>query len=130
MAGGNPNKNKGDIFERAILEYLRTWFPRASRDDLTGQPVDMGDIYGVRDSYGRLITLQLKNYRNLATAVREGTEGAAKQAEAADNGLYAAIIKKPRDTAPSNQYVVMPLAAFVTLIHKPTTNKGKENDQQ
>jgi hypothetical protein len=109
---GNPQKTKGDQFERDIHRTLETaglwcWRPRA------GYPHDIGDILTNR------FTLQAKAFRDVARGIREGNQGLVRQlpvARTEHDVTWGAVVVK-RHQAPVDQaHVVMTLATFTQLL--------------
>lgn len=71
----NPAKNKGDAAEREIAKLLadRLGLP-VKRKLGAGRAEDTGDLYGLPDC-----TAQVKNYTDIARAIREGLPGSVAQ---------------------------------------------------
>ena len=105
----NPNKAKGSKFELDVERYLQGEGLDAKRPRQTGNR-DVGDLHVEGDWI-----LQLKNWANIASAVREGSAGAVVQAEHAGRPYGAAVIKKPRGSI-ADAYVVLPLRLFARLL--------------
>lgn len=106
----NPNKTKGTRFESAVTKVLvaaglTAWMPRQ-----TGRH-DVGDIH-----VGTDLILQAKAWKDMTGAIRVGTAAAQVQAGHANREFGAAVIKKPRGRI-EDAYVVMPLHAFIRLLH-------------
>jgi hypothetical protein len=108
----NPNKIKGDTFERSIVDYLRESGFNVDRTR-AGWVDDRGDIHGIsRD--GIAFTLECKNHR------RDNLPGwiAELYSEVTNNrGVLGAVIHKRRGTTiASDQYATLPLGMLVQLI--------------
>ena len=108
----NPNKIKGDAFERSIVEYLRERGFDADRTR-AGWADDRGDIHGIaRNSIP--FTFECKNH------ARDNLPGWISElhTEVANNrGFLGAVIHKRRGTtiAP-DQYATLPLGMLVQLL--------------
>jgi hypothetical protein len=108
----NPNKIKGDTFERSIVDYLRESGFNVDRTR-AGWVDDRGDIHGIsRD--GIAFTLECKNHS------RDNLPGwiAELYAEITNNrGFLGAVIHKRRGTTiASDQYATLPLGMLVQLL--------------
>jgi hypothetical protein len=108
----NPNKIKGDSFERSIVEYLRERGFDADRTR-AGWADDRGDIHGItRNSIP--FTFECKNH------ARDNLPGwiAELHTEVANNkGFLGAVIHKRRGTTiASDQYATLPLRMLVQLL--------------
>jgi hypothetical protein len=103
-------KRKGTAHESAIVRYLNERGIPARRVAQTGA-LDVGDVHGIDPFVG-----QAKNYRDLATALRDGVDGAVVQAKrvGADR-LPVAFIKRPRKSV-ADVYAVMPLSTFADVL--------------
>ena len=110
-------KAAGARFERQIADFLRDNLDdRIDRKVRTGAR-DTGDIANVRDSHGRRLVLECKDYGGRlqpAQWVREArTEAANDQARA---GIV--IAKRRGTTRPEDQWVLMDLETLTQLITK------------
>ena len=105
----NPNKAKGTRHETDIVNYLNDEGLSVYRP-APGGPRDTGDIHGLPD-----FAIQAKNWKNVADAVREGTDGAEKQRENLGVPFGINIVKRPRRPI-SDAYVVMRLSTFVRML--------------
>ena len=108
----NPNKNKGDAFERSIVNYFRESGFNADRTR-AGWTDDRGDIHGIsRDNL--VFTLECKNHR------RDNLPGwiAELYSEITNNrGFLGAVIhKRSGTTVASDQYATLPLGMLVQLL--------------
>ena len=104
----NPQKNKGDGFERLIVKYLQSQGINAQRTR-AGWTADRGDISGVRG-----LVLECKNHKSpdLSGWVKE------LEHECDNAGAEAGVIihKRHRYTEARDQYVTLPLHMFVRLL--------------
>lgn len=106
----NPNKRKGTQWESDVVRYLKAHgVPSAHRVAQTGR-YDSGDIHGVEP-----FILQAKNYDNLASALRLGTEGAHQQAVVA-GALFGAAVIKRRGKGTQGAYVAMDMPTFLRVL--------------
>lgn len=104
----NPNKAKGTAHETNIVNFLASEGITANRVVQTGAK-DTGDIHT-----GDFV-LQAKNWHDISSALREGTDGAQRQAEHAGKPFGVAVIKRPRKGI-ADAYVAMPLRVFARLL--------------
>jgi Restriction endonuclease len=108
----NPNKIKGDTFERSIVEYLRERGFNADRTR-AGWADDRGDIHGIARNQIPF-TFECKNHR------RDNLPGwiAELHSEVANNkGFLGAVIhKRSGTTIASDQYATLPLGMLVQLL--------------
>ncbi len=85
----NPSKRKGD---RAELEVQGMWRDHvgvfARRALGAGRKDDIGDIHGVPDT-----VIQVANYANVATAVREKPRECERQQETAGTTFGATFVR-------------------------------------
>lgn len=103
-------KRKGTAHESAIVRYLNDRGIPARRVAQTGA-LDVGDVHGIDPFVG-----QAKNYRDLATALRDGVDGAVVQAKRVSAGaLPVAFVKRPRKGV-ADVYAVMPLSTFADVL--------------
>lgn len=108
-------KQAGARFERQVADYLRDNLDdHIDRKVQTGTK-DTGDIANVRDSHGRLLAIECKDYGgklNLPQWLREvEAERLNYKAE-----IGVVIAKKRGTTDPAKQYVVMELNQLVKLL--------------
>lgn len=107
----NPRKAKGTAFERDVKGYAnkmlgqRTHVHRPVQD----QPYDVGDLHGVSP-----FIIQAKNWKNLVGALREGLDGAVKQAKNAGERWGVAVIKRHQRNV-REAYTVMRLEDWLTF---------------
>ena len=111
-------KQAGARFERLIADHLaRELDDRIDRRVKTGA-ADKGDIAGVRDSHGRRIVIEAKDYGGRLEPsiwIREAHQEATN--DQAHVGLVAA--KRRGTTAPGDQWVLMTLDDLVKLLQQP-----------
>jgi hypothetical protein len=104
----NPQKNKGDKFERDTITYLREHGFGVDRTR-AGWSDDRGDIHGV-DGF----TWECKNWRTISLPlwIRE------LETECVNNGteLGAVVHKKRGTTDMGEQYATLPLRMLVQLL--------------
>lgn len=105
----NPAKAKGTAHETAIVRHLQAGGIPARRVAQTGA-VDTGDIHGVSP-----FVIQAKAWRDIPSALREGVDGARRQASAAGESFGVAVVKRPRRPV-GDSYVVMSLDDFARLL--------------
>ena len=112
----SANKRKGTAAESAVRDYLAAELADVDGVDprrvaQTGA-LDTGDIHGV-DPF----VLQVKAWKDIAGALREGLAGAVVQAERAGRPYGAAVIKRPRKPI-SDAAVVLRLSDFARLLRE------------
>lgn len=100
----NPNKIKGDSFERSIRDHLAAYGVTVERTR-AGYARDAGDLHIGRDGTKPRAILSAKNRRTWAVAqwLRE-LEAQRIEARAVHGAL---VIKRPGVSDPGQQYVVM-----------------------
>lgn len=108
-------KAAGTRFERSIADHLA-----ATLDDRIDRQVkrgarDRGDIANVRDSHGRKITIEAKDYGGRLVPT-EWVKEAHREAENA--GAYAGVVvaKRKGVTAPGKQWCVMTVDDLTRLL--------------
>lgn len=107
----NPNKRKGSAWELAIRKYLREHGIDAFKPYEAGH-ADAGDIAGIDPFVG-----QAKDWRSWTDAIREGLDGAERQARVAGQPYGVAIVKRARRPVGA-AYVVMTLATFAAILRR------------
>lgn len=88
----NPRKQKGTKWESDLRAYLNNILKDHTvvyRPAQNG-PRDTGDLHGVEP-----FIIQCKAWANVAAAIREGLEGAVRQAKEAKQRYGVAMIKLP-----------------------------------
>lgn len=110
----NPSKAKGNLWEAAVLKFLReNGLPRSYKPrQESGR--DIGDLHAAD------AVLQAKDWKSWEAAIREGLDGAVLQAAAWDeragtNSVPAAVVKRARRPV-GDAYVVLRLSDFVRLL--------------
>lgn len=110
----NPQKRKGDAFERDIVRYFRDAGYDVDRTR-AGWSDDRGDIHGIKGPSGTF-TIECKNHRkmDLPTWFRE------LDAESRNNGgtLGAVIHKRIGVSEAEEQYVSFPLRMLLQLLRE------------
>jgi len=104
----NPQKAKGTRWETAVTRFLRDAGLYAYKPRQEGFR-DVGDIHVPP------FTLQAKDWKDLAGALREGTDGARAQRIHAGLPFGAAVIKRARRPV-EDAYVVVRLGDFPDLV--------------
>lgn len=107
----NANKAKGTAWELAVRRYLREQGIDAFKPYEEGHE-DAGDVHGIDPFIG-----QAKDWRSWEAAIREGLDGAEKQARVAGQPFAVAIVKRARRPAAA-AYVVMTLATFAAILRR------------
>lgn len=104
----NPQKRKGDGFERDIVDYLRSQGFTVDRTR-AGWADDRGDIHGI-DGF----TWECKNHKALTLAGWIGE--LLTECRNAGTTLGAVVHKKRGVAEPSEQYATLPLGMLVQLL--------------
>lgn len=117
----NASKKKGTDFEsQVVLPFIKIWKPEAERRTLAGNK-DKGDIYIPGE---KRFVLELKCHKDmkLAAWVEEA------RVEAGNAGVpFGVVIHKRRGTrTPGEQYVTMPLFAFLGLVYGEPPEPGND----
>ena len=106
----NPQKRKGDAFERDVLDELQgslgRLMPRLRRTK-AGAALDIGDIEG-----DDLVAYECRNYRDMNVA--KAVDDAADHADTAGVQWYVAILKR-RMRPVQEAYAVMPLWQYAEM---------------
>jgi Holliday junction resolvase len=109
----NPQKIKGDSYERSIVDYLRESGFTADRTR-AGWVDDRGDIHGVTSPEGKPFTFECKNHRG------DSLPGWIKELQREINnagGVVGVVVhKKHGTTLPSEQFATLPLGMLVQLL--------------
>jgi len=105
----SAQRAKGTAWETAVTRYLQDGGLWAERKAMTVP--DAGDVNVGPD----VVTLQLKAYKDLTAALREGVEGAAIQGRVAGTPWNAAVLKRARKGV-GDAYVAMTLAQYRELL--------------
>lgn len=107
----SANKAKGTRWEVAVRDYLKSRGINAYRPAQEGFR-DTGDLHGV-DPFA----VQCKDWRDVTSAIREGLDGAQKQAANSGQPFGVAVVKRARKPV-SEAYVVLRLEDFATLVER------------
>ena len=118
----NVKKEKGDKFERAVLNTIQDAPLAAYRTFNAGIPSDAGDIH-IRASSN--VVVQCKNVVRLNLA--EWTTDARRQANQAaqhalENAVGVVVVKRRGHSNTARSYVVCELGDFLTLIGRRPIN--------
>ena len=108
----NPQKSKGDAYERAIVDYLRKCGFRADRTR-AGWIDDRGDIHGI-SRLDSPFTLECKNHRG--DRLPGWIDELCREIANAEGLLGAVIHKKHGTTDAGGQYATMPLWMLAHLL--------------
>jgi len=88
---GNPQKRKGDKAEREVAQLILDLTGWSARRKLgAGRHDDQGDIDGVPNT-----TIQVANYKDVASAIRLKVAGCVEQQERAGTTHGATFIRRP-----------------------------------
>lgn len=109
----SPQKAKGTRWETAVTRYLRDQGVTAHKPRQEGHQ-DIGDIHAAG-----LFALQAKDWRDVVSALREGTAGAQVQKVHAGLPFGAAVVKRARKPV-EDAYLVLRLADLPELIRAIT----------
>ena len=107
----NPRKAKGTKFETEVKDLANDVLghrTKAYRPAQTGHQ-DVGDIHGVSP-----FIFQTKNWKDLVGALREGVDGAVKQAKHAGETWGVAVVKRARKNT-ADAYAVMRYADWLAF---------------
>ena len=105
---GNPQKAKGSAFERLVRDYLAESIPCERIP--AGATEDRGDLWTPA------ACVQCKNHRSLSLGA--WLQQTRQQQRNAGKPLHALIVKAKGTTNPADQFVVMTLEQFRTLLHE------------
>jgi hypothetical protein len=105
----NPNKAKGSRWELDVRRELEAHGLLVTRPWQEGHQ-DAGDMHIEHEVVG-----QAKNYANLADALREGVDGAVRQAAVADLTAGVAFVKR-RGRGAAEGYAVMRIEDWAWLM--------------
>jgi Holliday junction resolvase len=107
----NPNKRKGDQFERDVVAALQAYGVDAYRTLSAGIPADAGDVHAGRDW-----TLSCKN-RTAWDHVASWAD-AVEPMVAASHRVRGALVMKRRMAHVGEAYVILSLWELATLIRE------------
>lgn len=105
----SAQKDKGSRWERDIRDYANKILGRRTkvyRPAQTGYR-DVGDLHGLTP-----FIFQAKNWQNTLAAIREGLDGAVKQAGHAGERWGVAVVKRARKPV-GDAYAVMRLSDWL-----------------
>jgi hypothetical protein len=111
----NPNKTKGDVFERLLRDHLAAAGFLVSRTR-AGYERDYGDIHVLGDGHGPTVIFQAKNHR--AHALGEWLTATALQCDQAGARHGVLVVKRRGVGAPGRQYAVMELDDLIALLRE------------
>jgi hypothetical protein len=109
----NPNKVKGDVFERAVRDHAEKRGLRAEKTR-AGYARDAGDVHILADMGGVLATLQAKNHRTWC--LPEWLRALTEQRTEAKAQTAALVIKRRGTGDPGQSYVVLPYDDYLDLL--------------
>jgi len=104
----NPRKAKGTRWETAVTRFLRDHGVFAYKPRQEGFR-DVGDVHAPP------FALQAKDWKDVVSALREGTDGARVQAVHAGLPFGAAVVKRARKPV-EDAYLVLRLGDLPALI--------------
>ena len=111
----SANKTKGDVFERALRDFLgEAWF-LVSRTR-AGYERDYGDIHVLGDGHGPSVIFQAKNHREMRIGAWLEQTTEQRQEAGAKHGVL--VVKRRGVGAPGRQYAVMELSDLVELLRE------------
>ena len=111
---GNAAKAKGSGAERAVVAWLKQWFPYVDRR-LAGATLDKGDISGIPG-----VTIEIKNQATMKLSEWVGELEVEMKNDRAWTGVV--IHKKKGKTDVGQWYATMPASVWVDLL-----NRGMKN---
>lgn len=106
----NPAKAKGSGAERAVVAWLKKWFPYADRR-LAGATLDKGDVSGIPG-----VTIEVKNQ----AAMKLSEWVAELEVEMKNDGAWTGVVihKKKGKTDVGQWYATMPASVWVDLLNR------------
>lgn len=114
-AVANPAKAKGSSAERAVVAWLKQWFPYVDRR-LAGATLDKGDVSGIPG-----VTIEIKNHAtmNLSGWLAE------LETEMKNDGAWTGVVihKKKGKTDVGQWYATMPASVWVDLLTRVLDKK-------
>jgi hypothetical protein len=102
----NPQKAKGSAFERLVCDYLAQHLPCERIP--AGATLDRGDLWTPHAA------IQCKNHRTLSLGA--WIAQTLEQQQNAGKRLHALVVKRKGTTDPAEQFVVMTLDQFRSLL--------------
>lgn len=116
IAVANPQKAKGSGAERAVVAWLKQWFPYVDRR-LAGATLDKGDVSGIPG-----VTIEIKNHdkMNLSGWLKE------LEIEMENDKAWTGVVihKKKGKTDVGQWYASMPAQVWVDLLRLAIDKKG------
>ena len=106
----NPAKAKGSGAERAVVTWLKQWFPYADRR-LAGAALDKGDVSGIPG-----VTIEVKNQAAMKLSEWVGELETEMKNDNAWTGVV--IHKKKGKTDVGEWYAIMPAKVWVDLLRR------------
>ena len=112
----NPQKAKGSGAERAVVAWLKQWFPYVDRR-LAGATLDKGDVSGIPG-----VTIEIKNHAKMDLA---GWVEELKVEMANDNAWTGVVLHKRKGKGdPADWYATMPASVWIELLKRVTDGKA------
>lgn len=112
----NPAKAKGSGAERAVVAWLKKWYPYVDRR-LAGATLDKGDVSGIPG-----VTIEIKNHDKMALS------GWLKElaTEMENDGAWTGVVihKKRGTTDVGEWYATMPAKVWVDLLNRVHEVRG------
>ena len=105
----SAQKAKGNRWEREVRAYLKD-----NLDPQTYKPAEVG-LDDLGDAHAAGAVFQMKDWRDVTGAIREGLDGAVKQAASARRWPALAVVKRARRPV-DDAYAVFRLEDAVRLI--------------
>jgi hypothetical protein len=106
----NPAKAKGSGAERAVVTWLKQWYPYADRR-LAGATLDKGDVSGIPG-----VTIEIKNQATMKLSewLKE------LDVEMKNDGAWTGVVihKKKGTTDVNEWYATMPAKVWVELLNR------------
>jgi len=108
----SKSKAKGSAAERAVVAYLKQWYPHVDRR-LAGATLDKGDISGIPG-----VTIEIKNHSRIDLA---GWIAELETEMANDKAWTGTVIHKRKGKSDVGQwYATMPVNIWIELLRKVT----------
>jgi len=108
----SKSKAKGSAAERAVVAYLKQWYPYVDRR-LAGATLDKGDISGIPG-----VTIEIKNHSRIDLA---GWIAELETEMANDKAWTGTVIHKRKGKSDVGQwYATMPVRVWIELLRKVT----------
>ena len=108
----SPSKRKGDHAEREIARILADQLGVDVRRKLgAGRTDDEGDLHGLPD-----VTVEVKSYRDVARAVRDGLDDLAREHANAGTTHAVAFVRRPG----GRWFAAMTVEQWCTLYREAT----------